>query len=257
MKARYAAAALLLLSAARGPDTSGIGYTQHVGAALPFDTIFKDEAGRSITLAKAMADKPTILAPVYFHCPSLCGVVQDDLFFALSKSGLSAGRDYALVAFSIDPDETPAQATAQKTQDIQRYPGFAPNGVHFLTGTKNAIAALTDAIGFSSRYAPDLKQFIHPAGLVFATANGRISSYMLGVGYHAGDVRAALLRAGNGGFAKAALPVLLLCFHFDASTGRYSLEILKVLRLAAGLFLAMLVAGIVLLQKKKKKALLF
>ena len=30
-------------------------------------------------------------------------------------------------------------------------------------------------------------------------------------------------------------PVLLLCFHIDPTTGRYTLAIMKVLRLAAGL----------------------
>jgi protein SCO1 len=39
------------------------------------------------------------------------------------------------------------------------------------------------------------------------------------------------------------VPVLLLCFHYDATTGRYTLSILKLLKLAAALTL-ITVAGL-------------
>ena len=62
-----------------------------------------------------------------------------------------------------------------------------------------------------------------------------VSSYLLGVGYRPGDMRVAVTRADRGGVAQAALPVLLLCFHYDPATGRYTLAIMKLLRLAAGI----------------------
>ena len=68
---------------------------------------------------------------------------------------------------------------------------------------------------------------------------------MLGVGYHAGDVRTAVTLASTGGIAKAAVPLLLLCFHFDAATGRYTLAVMKVLRLAG--YVTVLTIGTVLL----------
>ncbi|MBE7200308.1 MAG: SCO family protein, partial [Parafilimonas terrae] len=98
---------------------------------------------------------------------------------------------------------------------------------------------------FKSRYDVQLKQFLHPAGIVALTAEGLVSRYVLGVGYRAGDVRAAIATASTGGIAKAALPILLLCFHYDEATGRYSLAIMKVLRLAGAL--TILVMGTVLI----------
>jgi len=74
---------------------------------------------------------------------------------------------------------------------------------------------------------------------------GRVSGYVLGAGYHAGDLRAAVTVASAGGIAKAALPLLLICFHFDAATGRYTLAVMKVLRLAGIVTVA--VIGTVLL----------
>jgi protein SCO1/2 len=47
-----------------------------------------------------------------------------------------------------------------------------------------------------------------------------------------------VLRAGSGGIARAALPILLLCFHFDAATGRYTLAVVKLLKMLAALTVA-------------------
>ncbi len=94
---------------------------------------------------------------------------------------------------------------------------------------------MAQAVGFRSRWDADLQQFLHPTGMVVLTPAGTVSSYALGVGYPAADLRGALLRARDGAVAAAASPVLLLCFHFDPTTGRYTLAVLKLLQLAAGL----------------------
>jgi protein SCO1/2 len=78
---------------------------------------------------------------------------------------MMAGRDYALVALSIDPSEIHADAAVAKAEDLQRYPapGAAQNW-HFLIGTFNAVQAAANAVGFHERFDPDLKQFAHPVG---------------------------------------------------------------------------------------------
>ena len=233
-------AALLLLAApaiaAPAPDLRGFAYQQKPGSQLPLDTVFRDETGRSLRLADVAAGKPLILALVYYHCPNLCGIVRTDLFDALSKTGMVAGRDYTLIALSIDPSETPQDAKAAKVDDIARYPlPGAEAHWHFLTGGPDAVQALADAVGFRDKFDPRLKQFIHPAGIVFATPKGVVSSYLLGVGYAPADVRLGVTRADLGSVAAAALPVVLLCYHYDPQTGRYTLAITKLLQLAAAI----------------------
>lgn len=239
----FASAFLILLFAstprlrAAPPDLSGLGYRERLGAQLPLDARFRDDAGREVRFGNLLGHGPTILAFVYFHCPNLCGVVQDDLFHALELSGLNAGADYRLIVVSIDPGETSADAAHAKAADLARHPTpNADHGWHFLVGDADAIRAVADTVGFANRFDPALKQFIHPTGIVFLTAGGRVSSYLLGVGYRPGDLIAGVLRARSGGFARAALPVLLLCFHFDATTGRYTLDIMRVVRAVGGLF---------------------
>ena len=238
--------------AARADDPGDYAFAQTPGAALPAGARFSEADGRPIRLGDLFGRRPIVLALGYFHCPSLCSVVRDDLLEALSKSGMRAGVDYDLAFISIDPDETTAEAATAEADDAARYSvasdgaaGQATPGWHFLVGDPGSVSAVADAVGFRSRYDVHLKQFLHPAGLVIVTPEGHVSGYVLGVGYHAGDVRTAVTLASSGGIAKAAVPLLLLCFHFDAATGRYTLAVMKVLRLAG--YVTVLTIGTALL----------
>jgi protein SCO1/2 len=231
------AGALVLQEAAHAAadDRASLAWQQHPGALLPLQTPLRDEAGRAVTLREAFGRTPVILDLGYYHCPTLCGVVRGDLINALANSGLVSGRDFSVAALSIDPAETSADAARARREDFAQAPFADAASWHYFTGSAAGIAAIAETIGFHDRYDPILKQFMHPAGVVVLTKAGRVSSYLLGVGYSGGDLRAAVLRAGSGGIARAALPILLLCFHFDASTGRYTLAVVKLLKLLAGL----------------------
>lgn len=218
------------------------GYQQRPGRQLPLDAVLRDQTGQQVRLGVAIGARPAILALGYFHCPNLCGVVRADLTDALAASGLHAPADYSLIVLSIDPDETAADAADAHRQDATRMPMPAEAAAwHYLTGSADAVRAIEQAVGFHARFDPMLRQFVHPAGLVMLTSRGVVSSYLLGVGYRSGDLRAAVTRAGDGGVAKAALPVLLLCFHFDPTTGRYTLAVTRLLQLAG--FLTVLTIG--------------
>jgi len=98
------------------------------------------------------------------------------------------------------------------------------------------------AVGDTSRWDDQLKQYMHPVGVVVATPAGIVSSYVLGVGYTPGDLRAAVRAADLSRVVQPLSPILLLCFHFDPATGRYSLAILRVLKLA-GVFTVLAIGG--------------
>jgi protein SCO1/2 len=182
----------------------------------------------------------------YLHCPNLCGLVRDDVFHALSQSGLRPDQ-YSLIVLSIDPAETSQDAATAKREDLARYPlPGASTAWHYLTGPASSLHQIAEAVGFRYRYDPLLKQFLHPAGLVFLAPTGRISGYLLGVGYSPGDLALGVTRASSGGIERAATPILLLCFHFDPTTGRYTLAITKVLQLA-GLLTVLTVGTLIVL----------
>ena len=224
------------------PDPALYVFREHPGARLPAHPVLRDSLDRPVRLREISAGTPLILILGYFRCANLCGVVRASLFRALAAAQLEAGRDYALAVLSIDPTESSADARAAKAADLAAFASAeAGRHWHYLTGTAADIGAVSAAVGFNDRYEPDTRQFIHPTGVVFVTREGIVSNYLLGVGYTPQAVRSALERAGAGRIAVAGAPLLLICFHFDPTTGRYSLEIMKLIRLAA--LLTILTAG--------------
>ncbi len=233
---RLLAVLLLTASPAAADDLSAFAFDQRPGAPVPFDQPLRAEDGRTVTLREVGHGRPILLVLGYFRCPNLCGVVRDDVFNALSRSRLGAARDYELVAVSIDPAETAADAAHAKGDDMGRYPlPDARKGWHFLTAGASGTTSLQAAVGFRSRFDPTTAQFLHPSGLVFLTPTGTVSSYLLGVGYEAADLERGVQQASAGTVGPAASAVLLLCFHYDPATGRYSLAVTKLLRIGSGL----------------------
>jgi len=233
-------------------DPTRYTWIQHPGAQVPLQTPFMDESGKPASLASLAGGKPIILDLGYFHCPSLCGVTRADLFSALQQSTLRPGQDYTLLSISIDPAETQNDAAVARRSDTMPFPLLQAAGLHYLTGHQPSIAAIEQSVGFRAHYEKRYRQFLHPSGLVFLTSTGVISSYLLGVGYRAGDINAALVQARSGSIARAALPILLLCFHFDSHTGRYTLAIFKVLRLMGILAVALIATMVIALSRPPK-----
>lgn len=254
MSARAALLALLLACASAAhaaPDRALFEWQQRPGAAVP-RVVLRDEAGQDFPASRLFQGEPVILDLGYFHCPWLCGILRRDLLHALTASGLRAGRDYVLAAVSIDPHETLADASSAKAADLALSGNASGAAWHYLTGSSNAIAAISSAVGFRSEYDARFRQFLHPTGIVVLTGSGVVSGYLLGVGYSGGDLRTAVIRARDGGIAHAALPVLLLCFHYDPSTGRYTLAVIKLLRLFAVLTVATLAGLFVVLNRQRR-----
>ena len=242
---------LLIPTPLAAANLADLAFTQHPGAILPYDAPLTDESGQPTSLRALAGGKPMILAPGYFRCPNLCGTVRDDLFSTLAQSKLRPGQDYAVAVITIDPNETPADATDAKRDDLARYPlPGAPGALHFLTGTAPALQAIAAAEGFHAQWDPQLHQFMHPAGLVLATPDGRVSSYLLGVGYTPAALDAALTGA-RAGISSLADPILLLCFHFDANTGRYTLAIMKVVRLG-GILTVLGILGLIWTLRRRR-----
>lgn len=237
--------ALLLLAmpatVRAAPDTAGLEFATRLGAQVPMHTVLRDESGSAVTLDTVANGGPLVLALGYFRCPNLCGVVRDDALSALTRSGLRAGTDYRLLILGIDPAETPEDAARAKEGALSRYPEVkSENAWRFLTAPEASIQAVASAIGFRSRFDPAIKQFLHPAGLVILTPQGAVSAYLLGVGYEPGELRSAVLRAAMGSVAQTVSPILLLCFHYDPQTGRYTLAVYRTLAVLAALTAATL-----------------
>ncbi len=229
-----------------------VGFDQHLGAALPLDARLRDAAGRSVRLGDYFGKRPVLLVLGYFECPNLCGVAWRGLLESLKPLALEVGRDFDVVALSIDPHEGPAVARRTRDGYVKAYgrPG-AEGGWHFLTGTEDSIGRVADAVGFRYVYDPEMDEYAHASGVVVATARGVVSRYLFGVRYPRTDLRLSLVESSDGQIGSPVDQLLLLCYHYDPTTGQYGLLIMNLLRGGGALTLGALVGFVVLSRRRE------
>ncbi len=236
-----------------------IGIEQKLGEPLPLETEFKDENGRTVKLGDFFNQgRPIVLAFVYYECPMLCNEVLNGLTGTLKGISFDAGKEFDVVAISFDARENdkPDLAKNKKESYMSRYgrPG-TEKGWHFLTGTQASIDAATKAAGFGFQWDEKSKQFAHAGGIMIVTPEGKMSRYFYGIDYSPKDVKFGVIESAEHKVGNAAEKLLLYCYHYDPSTGRYGFAILNVIRLGAiATLLGMGAMGFVFWRRNKRKS---
>lgn len=212
------------------------------GAAVPQTAPFVDRTGAPVDLgALVRGDVPVVLAPVYYTCPNICGVAAAALVQALAVLCLEEGEDYRVVFFSFDPREGPAEAQEALAQAQARRPEFAAlDAMRFLSGDEAAIAAVTDAIGYHFAWDDQLGQYSHASAFAVLTPDGRVSRWINAIAAEPTDLRLAIVEAGGGSVGGLTDYVLMLCYQYDPTIGKYGSIIDLSLKGAGGLTVAML-----------------
>jgi protein SCO1/2 len=249
------AALLPIVARADSPRTDllkDVGIDQKVGAQISPDITFRNERGQDVRLGDYFGRRPIVLALVYYGCPTLCTTVLNELngsMNAMPKT-FNVGEHYDVITISFDPTETPALAS-EKKQSYMRANGreHAAEGWHFLTGDEASIKRITQEVGF--RYVkdplvdplhPKQQQYVHASGIMVLTPSGKIARYFYGIDYASRDLRLALNEAAEGQTHVLSLErtVLLFCFHYDPTTGKYTLAVLNLLKVGATFTLLLL-----------------
>jgi protein SCO1/2 len=243
-------------TAARPGMLGKIAIDQRIGGELPLDVPFVDDAGRQVKLGDYFGKRPVILALVYYECPMLCTQVLNGLVSALGVINFNAGREFDVVAVSFNPREGPGLASQKKASYVERYgrPETA-NGWHFLTGTQDSITRLTDAVGFRYAYDAAIQQFAHGAAIEVITPKGTIARYFYGIEYSPRDLRLGLVEASEDRIGSITDDVLLSCYHYDPSTGKYGATVLGMVRLGAIATIAVFAVFLTVNVRRDRKAL--
>lgn len=210
-----------------------LGFDQRLGAEVPQNLVFTNEAGQPVTIQQFLGSKPVILTLGYLHCPNLCSLVRSGMEKSLHEIQLNAGKDFEVLVVSIDPSETPTLAANVKKQVTADYgrPG-TENGWHFLTGQHEMIDRLAAAVGFRYAYDAEQEEFAHASGLIILTPQGRVARYLYGIEFPPRDLRLALVEAADNKIGSPVDQLLLFCYHYNPSTGKYDPLIMNFLRLA-------------------------
>lgn len=205
---------------------------QRLGQSLPLDARFRDEAGSEVSLSDYFGkEKPVVLALIYYRCPSLCNQMLNGMLAAFRIVKHNVGEQYDVVCISIDPRETPELAGEKKESYVKSYGRQgAASGWHFLTGSKEQIDRVADAVGYYYKYVPETDIYAHAAGIMVCTPDGKLGQYFYGIEYSPRQLELALADSSNGKVGSLVDAVTLWCTAYDPATGSYQFMILRVIQ---------------------------
>lgn len=230
-----------------------VGVEQRLGEQVPLDLSFRDEAGRTVQLSEYFKKgRPVVLTLVYYECPMLCNQILNGLVGTLDGVSFTPGKEFEIVTVSFDPRETPELAARKKDTYLRRYRrGGAEAGWHFLTGDREQIDRLARAVGFGFVWDERSEQFAHSSAIMVATPEGRLSHYFYGIDYDPRALRLSLVEASAGRVGSPVDKLVLYCYHYDPTTGRYGPVIMNILRLAGVLTVFAVVALVLVLRRRR------
>lgn len=233
-----------------GEELAEVGLQQNLGGQVDMSLPFLDEKGVKTTLGELAKDRPVIIMPVYYHCPRLCGLVSEGVTELVNNIPLALGKDFRVVAISIDPEETPMAALEAKKNLLKNLtnPEPAADNWHFLVGSGESIERVMTQVGF--KYRKDGDEYAHTAAIMILTPRGEISQYFTGITFSTADVRLALVEASQGRIGSAFDQLLLFCFRFDHTQGKYTWAVVNVVRAVGLITLLALVSLVYVLYRR-------
>jgi protein SCO1/2 len=237
--------ALVLVTPAAAADAtpdqirSRVGLTPRLGSRIALELPVRDPEARRGRLSDVFGEVPVLLVLAWYSCPNICSVQLRDLAASLARIDLAPGKDYRVATLSIDPHDGAAEAGKTRKLMLGSYPGLAA-GLDVLTASEAGVRSLADRLGYRYAYDPEIKQYAHPAVVTVLTPRGEVSQYLTGLLFPADSLRTALVEAGRGSVGGPLDYLITHCYRYDPHTGRYTLQILGLLRyLGVGFILAL------------------
>lgn len=212
-----------------------IGIDEKLGDKISLDTKFYDSTGEIVTIGSLIkSGRPAILSFVYYNCPSLCGFHLNGVTEVINQLKKSAGKDFDLIAVSMDSSEGPELASDKKDAYLTQYKRpTAAAGWHFLTGSEENVRKLANEVGFKFKWDDNTKQFAHSAAAIFISPEGKISRYLHGIKFDKNTFNLAIVESSNGKVGNIVDQLVMYCFDWDPSARKFSLQIFNLVRIVA------------------------
>ncbi len=231
------------------------GITEHLGEFIDPSLEFTDEEGVKTSLQNILSrGLPVVIAPVYFECPRLCSFTQAGVIKTLNKIRSVPNSDFILLSISFNSKESYQLAmdrAAKYREQFENLDDHVRKGWKFMVGEESQIEKLLKSIGF--KYEFDQGEFMHAAGLIFLSPQGKIVRYLYGIEFPTRDFDLAVSEASEGKVGSFLNKALIFCFRYDHLKGQYTLAIWRIIQTVSILTVVILLFYLILLKIKEKR----
>jgi protein SCO1/2 len=181
----------------------------------------------------------------------LCNQILNGMLGSFRQVNFNIGQEYEVVTVSFDARETPELAGAKKQTYLKGYNRKgADAGWHFLTGDDANIKRLADAVGFHFKWDEKTNQFAHASGIMLVTPEGKLARYFYGIEYPARDLRLGLVEASQNKIGTPVDMLMLYCYHYDPSTGKYGAVVMNIMKVAGVITVGLIVGMLLVLRRR-------
>jgi len=226
-----------------------IGIDEHLNDTIPLHLQFFNERNEVIKLDD-LIDGPTVLAFVYFNCPSICNPLQEGLAEVIEKVDLELGKDYKVITISFDYRDTPEQAVKKKRNFTTKIGDEKAKHWYYLTADSSTITQILGSVGYKIKVAG--LDYIHPSVLVVVSPAGKITRYLYGIRFMPFDLKMAVIEAQKGLSRPTVNRILEFCFSYEPEGRKYSLQVTKVVGTLTLIILGIFFLILVLRRKNAK-----
>ena len=229
------------------------GVDEHLGDKINLTLKVQDHFGDRISMGKHFKDgKPAVFTLNYYSCASLCSVQLNAVLNGLKDMDWMPGDQFKMLTLSIDPEETSSLAAQKRGAYLEELDKQNASW-EFMVAKQSVITDIANQVGYRYTYDEQSKQFAHPAVIMILSPDGTISRYLYGVSYSARDLKFALIEASEGKIGTTVDKVILSCFSYDNSTGRYTASAFGLMRLAGVVTMFFLGAMVTALWRRERR----
>jgi protein SCO1 len=228
-----------------------VGFDEKQGQYAALDTKLVNEDGDTVLLRDVIR-KPTILSLVYFRCPGVCSPLMWGISKFIDQVDLQLGQDYQVITISFDYTENIDLGIRKKANYINtmQKKDAAKYWQFFVSDSLN-IARLTQSVGFDYKFINN--QFVHPAGLIALSSDGKITRYLRGIEFLPFDIKITMVEAANGKIGPSINRLLAICYSYDEKGNQFVFNVTRVSGIVIIFFAIVIFLYLALSRKKTKK----
>ncbi|MCA9699599.1 MAG: SCO family protein [Myxococcales bacterium] len=235
------------------PEANEVSVDEMLSAQLDMDLTFVDHDGKTVKLGDYFdGEHPVLITLNYYRCPTLCSLQLNGLTRTLQKLEWTPGEQFRIVTVSIDPRENTEVAAGKRASHLKELDRGEVDW-NFLTGDALQVRMLAAQLGVGYAYDAEQDQYAHPAVLMFASPEGKVARYLYGLEYEPGDVKFALMEAAEGRVGSPVDKLILSCFHYDATLGKYGPFAMGFMRLGGVLMILIVGIPLVIVWRRERR----
>jgi protein SCO1/2 len=109
-------------------------------------------------------------------------------------------------------------------------------------------------VGFRYAFDETIKQYAHGAAIELLTPRGVLSKYFYGIEFSPRDIKFGVMEASEERVGSLIENALLLCYHYDPTTGKYGATALQAVRIGGVATLLAIVSFVFVSLRRERQA---